>query len=84
MRVFNLAKLAHMVKPGQPPRNFIVPSLTWDRASSLQNRITADYQRGGALLDQTCNSLIDFTFAGGLQQHKLQPEQTRCLLRLVS
>ena len=36
MRVFNLAGLAHMGKPGQPPWKLLVPSLTWDRASSLR------------------------------------------------
>ena len=36
MRVFNLAGLAHMGKPGQSPWKLLVPSLTWDRASSLQ------------------------------------------------
>jgi hypothetical protein len=54
------------------------------RALTINHRITADYQRGGALLDQTCNSLFEFMFAGGLQQHKLQPDQTRCLLRLAA
>jgi predicted nucleic acid-binding protein len=36
------------------------------RAPAIKHRITADYQRGSTLLDQTCNSLIDFAFAGGL------------------
>jgi hypothetical protein len=33
-----------------------------------------DHRRGGALLDQSYDSLVDLAFAGGFQQHKLQRE----------